>query len=82
MRVWLGRLSQVQLSVWLVLAVVIVTSAWITWRFLAGPYLAGGKPSIFQVFGWLFWMSAFAVVIVWLCWVRTETGWRWRWNNV
>jgi len=43
--------------------------------------LNGRKLSIFEVFGWVFWMTVLAVVFIWACWVKTPSGWRWRWQR-
>ncbi|MGI9479221.1 MAG: hypothetical protein ACR2PI_21135 [Hyphomicrobiaceae bacterium] len=71
-----GRLSK-----WASLVAVILSASFVTWHFMVSAALDGRKPSIFEVFGWVFWMTALAVLFIWACWVKTRSGWRWRWQR-
>lgn len=75
------KLAGVRVSIWLVLMVLVGVVAMLTWRYLALPASLGETPSIFEVFGWLFWMVVLAVAAIWVCWVKTNAGWRWRWDR-
>ena len=70
-----------RLSMWTSLAAVALTSSYVTWLFMAAPALEGRTPSVFEVGGWVFWMTALAIVSIWACWVKTHDGWRWRWQR-
>jgi len=73
--------ARVRLSVWLALAVLIIGTSHITWRFLGAPTLDNRAPTLFDLLGWLFWTAVLAVVAIWVCWKKTDRGWRWRWRR-
>ena len=81
MRRIVAKFAGVRLSIWASLAALTVSASFVTWRYMAAATLDGQQPSIFAVFGWMFWMVALAVVFIWACWVKTKSGWRWRWRR-
>jgi len=64
--------ARVRLSVWLALAVLIIGTSHITWRFLGAPTLDNRAPTLFDLLGWLFWTTVLAVVTIWACWKKTD----------
>lgn len=77
----MSKVTSVRPSIWLSLAALTAGFAVLTWRFLGLPALLGQRPTLLAVLGWVFWMSVLAVVFIWLSWVRTNEGWRWRWRR-
>lgn len=74
-------LAKIRLSTCLTLAALTVLASFVTWHFMVAAALDGRMASVFDAVAWLFWMIALAVVFIWACWVKTETGWRWRWQR-
>ncbi len=77
----LADLTSVRASVWLVLLALIIGAGHITWAFLGQPSLDNRAPSLFDLIGWLFWTATLAIVAIWVCWKKTDQGWRWRWSR-
>ena len=77
----LSLMAKNRLSTCLALAALTLSASYVTWHYMVSAALDGRKASIFEVFGWMFWMIALAVVFIWACWVKTKAGWRWRWRR-
>ena len=76
----LSVLVEGRLSRWVILTALTLSASYVTWHFMVSAALNGRKLSIFEVFGWVFWMTVLAVLFIWACWVKTPSGWRWRWQ--
>lgn len=76
-----AELAKVRGSVWIVLVLLLFSSAHITWRFIGLPVQQNRTPGLMDLLGWLFWTAVLAIVAIWACWKKTDQGWRWRWRR-
>ncbi len=74
-------MAKIRLSTCLSLVALTVSASYVTWHYMVLAELDGRRASIFEVFGWMFWMITLAVVFIWVCWTKTKAGWRWRWRR-
>lgn len=47
--------------------------------YLTGSPLLAGSPG--QTFPFIVMTVALTIVFVFICWLKTEGGWRWRWGD-
>ena len=76
-----AELGKVRASHWIVLALLLSGTAFITWRFIGLPAQHNRTPGLVDLLSWAFWIAVLAIVAIWGCWKKTDRGWRWRWRR-
>lgn len=76
-----SRPTSFRLSVCLSVLAAGCAASFVTWHFMVAAALDDRSPTMTAVLGWTFWMMVIAVGGIWACWVKTATGWRWRWER-
>jgi hypothetical protein len=66
---------------WSAMLVFIVVDLVIAFVLIVRPVLSGGKPGIGQIALFVVLMIATTAVFIWICVVKTEGKWRWRWGE-
>ncbi len=66
---------------WLATLAYLAVVAAITWPLMVEPALAGVTLPISEVVKWSVLMIAVTLAFVWLCWIKTDGEWRWRWGQ-
>lgn len=66
---------------WLVVVGFTVVSLLIAWVFIVAPTTAGIEPSSSDVFWFLALEFLAAVALIYVCKVKTDGEWRWRWGS-